>query len=121
MDARILEQRTVAGCTVSAVIGDLTEQRVDAIVNAANSALAHGGGRLRGAPQEPVGHRPLCALLMWFLLLASAHRLLGMRCAHPEEVKLFLIIFQKEFVPHWPSDNNSVSHARRRGQCGTNS
>jgi hypothetical protein len=44
-----------------------------------------------------------------------------MRCAHPEEVKLFLIIFQKEFVPHWPSDNNSVSHARRRGQCGTNS
>ena len=48
MEPRTLEQRTVAGCTVSAVLGDLTEQPVDAIVNAANSALAHGGG-LAGA------------------------------------------------------------------------
>jgi hypothetical protein len=33
-----------------------------------------------------------------------------MRCAHPDE-----------FVPQWPSDNNSVNHVRREGQCGTNS
>jgi O-acetyl-ADP-ribose deacetylase (regulator of RNase III) len=48
MSSRALEVRIVAGCTVSAVLGDLTEQRVDAIVNAANSGLAHGGG-LAGA------------------------------------------------------------------------
>lgn len=48
MSSQILAARTVAGCTVSAVLGDLTEQRVDAIVNAANRALAHGGG-LAGA------------------------------------------------------------------------
>jgi O-acetyl-ADP-ribose deacetylase (regulator of RNase III) len=48
MEPRTLEQRTVAGCTVSAVLGDLTELPVDAIVNAANSALSHGGG-LAGA------------------------------------------------------------------------
>jgi len=23
-------------------------------------------------------------------------------------------------VPQWPSDNNSVNHVRRKGQCGSN-
>jgi len=48
MDRRVLEQREVAGCTLRAVQGDLTAERVDVIVNAANSMLAHGGG-LAGA------------------------------------------------------------------------
>lgn len=40
----VVEQVTVAGVTVSAVQGDLTAQEVDAIVNAANIHLRHGGG-----------------------------------------------------------------------------
>lgn len=48
MDPKVLETRVVAGRIIAAVLGDLTEERVDAIVNAANSHLAHGGG-LAGA------------------------------------------------------------------------
>ena len=48
MSRQIVEEREVGGCTLRVVLGDLTAERVDAVVNAANSRLAHGGG-LAGA------------------------------------------------------------------------
>jgi len=42
--ARILVSRSFGRGEVSVVVGDLTEEGTDAIVNAANSDLAHGGG-----------------------------------------------------------------------------
>jgi O-acetyl-ADP-ribose deacetylase (regulator of RNase III) len=35
---------TISGCTIEFVLGDISRQEVDAIINAANSQLAGGGG-----------------------------------------------------------------------------
>jgi O-acetyl-ADP-ribose deacetylase (regulator of RNase III) len=44
MNIRLLQKEIVSGKFISLIKGDLTEERVDAIVNAANSYLQHGGG-----------------------------------------------------------------------------
>lgn len=37
-------RKSIGRCTIELVLGDITQQQVDAIVNAANSGLAGGGG-----------------------------------------------------------------------------
>lgn len=44
MTTIVAEQELTSGQIVRLVHGDLTEEKVDAIVNAANAQLAHGGG-----------------------------------------------------------------------------
>jgi O-acetyl-ADP-ribose deacetylase (regulator of RNase III) len=41
---KIISERKIDGKTLRLVQGDITEREVDAIVNAANSYLRHGGG-----------------------------------------------------------------------------
>jgi O-acetyl-ADP-ribose deacetylase (regulator of RNase III) len=44
MSRIVAEQTLPSGQTLRLIHGDLTEEKVDAIVNAANTRLAHGGG-----------------------------------------------------------------------------
>jgi O-acetyl-ADP-ribose deacetylase (regulator of RNase III) len=44
MNKILVEAKLAGGHTLQMVEGDLTQERVDAIVNAANSQLQHGGG-----------------------------------------------------------------------------
>ncbi|WP_457567842.1 macro domain-containing protein [Desulfurobacterium sp.] len=44
MGGRLLLSRTFCGRKITVVHGDITDERVDAVVNPANSSLAHGGG-----------------------------------------------------------------------------
>jgi O-acetyl-ADP-ribose deacetylase (regulator of RNase III) len=41
---KIVAERTINGKTIRLILGDITERDTDAIVNAANSYLQHGGG-----------------------------------------------------------------------------
>ena len=55
MSALICQRQLANGATFSLHHGDLTEERADAIVNAANEHLAHGGG-VAGAIVRKGGH-----------------------------------------------------------------
>jgi len=63
-----------------------------------------------------VGHRPLSALLMWLLWLASAHTLLGMRCAHPDDGEMPALLMCAHCCGIYSS--RKIAAAAARGEPG---
>jgi O-acetyl-ADP-ribose deacetylase (regulator of RNase III) len=73
---KIISEKTINGKTLRLVQGDITERDVDAIVNAANSLLQHGGG-VAGAIVRKSDTR-LSALLQSLLLVSCLRNSLFM-------------------------------------------
>jgi O-acetyl-ADP-ribose deacetylase (regulator of RNase III) len=80
VESEILARRTADGVRWCAVLGDLTLEPVDAIVNAANTRLQHGGGlagaiAARGGPEIQEASQRLAPVAVGDAVVTTAGRL----------------------------------------------